>query len=388
MLLSILFFLLFFDPCYGQSSSGFIPVKTAGKMPFLASSRGTDRLGSAKLGYLDTGIVLKAVDSTQQLYKVQLSSLHSAYIAKEDVVQCSSFYDQPYCLINNWKATGGNDCYDSLFIQLDEKVPYTSYMEINPSRIILDLYGVQSNTNWITQSTQTLKEIKNLHYTQEEDDKVRIVITLAHAQHWGYSTFYRGNTLILLVKQQPVVLKPHAITVAIDAGHGGTNTGAAGTASRVSEKYLTLDYAKELESYLKEKQINTLMTRYTDSSFGNTDRIKWLQEKKPDILISLHFNSSANDSVRGTGTFYKSVGFRPLSLSVLNRMLETGMAEYANVGNFNFLLNAPTDFPSVLVEIAFLSNLADEQKILSADFRKQVARQIYLGISDFLKQAE
>lgn len=349
---------------------------------------GSDRLGSAKLGYLDSNVLLQVVDSNVSLYKIQLSKYHSAFIAKEDVKKDSQFFPRPWYLMNNWRALGGTECYDSLMISLDERLPYTSYMDINPSRIIIDVYGAQSNTNWITQQTTTLREIKNLYYLQEEDDKVRVVVELKHQQHWGYQIYYRDKTLILLVKQQPQVLKPHGITVAIDAGHGGSNKGAAGVTTNILEKTYTLLFAKELEEYLQARDVNVIMTRRSDSSFGNTERVLWLQERKPDILISLHFNSSGVDSVQGTGTFYKYIGFRPLSQAILNRMLSIGMKEYANVGNFNFLLNAPTEFPNLLLEIAFLSNKEDEQKIINPHFRQQVAKQIYLGIADFLKQSE
>ncbi len=365
-----------------------IAVRTTNNLSFLAGSLGADRLGSAKLGYLDSNVLLQVIDSNVNNYKVQLSKYHSAFIAKEDVKRDTAFYAKPWYLMNNIRAVGGTNCYDSIMINLDEKLPYTSYMEINPARIIIDIFGVQSNTNWITQKTTTLSAIKNIFHLQQEDDKVRVVVELTHLQHWGYTIYYLGNTLVVLVKHQPQLLKPHAITVAIDAGHGGSNTGATGITSKVVEKDYTLLFAKELEKYLASKNVHVIMTRHSDSSFGNTDRVKWLQLQHPDLLISLHLNSSAADTVHGTGTFYKHIGFRPLSQAVLKRMLDIGMSEYANVGNFNFLLNAPTDFPNVLLEIAFLSNRADEQKIIDPNFNTQVARQIYLAIADFLKEAE
>ncbi len=371
-----------------QVMSQSIAVRTNNSISFIAGSLGSDRLGSAKLGYLDSNVLLQVIDSNVNSYKVQLSKFHSAFIAKEDVRRDTQFYAKPWYLMNNMRAVGGYDCYDSLLINLEEQLPYTSYMEINPARIIIYIYGVQSNTNWITQQTTTLGEIKNIYHLQEEDDKVRVVVELKHLQHWGYTIYYRGKTLVILVKHQPQLLKPHAITVAIDAGHGGSNIGAAGIITKVVEKDYTLLFAKELEKYLIAKNVQVIMTRNGDTSFGNTDRVKWLQKKHPDLLISLHFNSSATDTVQGTGTFYKYIGFRPLSQALLKRMLDIGMNEYANVGNFNFLLNAPTDFPNVLLEIAFLSNKTDEQKIIDPTFRTQVVRQIYLAIADFLKQSE
>ena len=70
---------------------------------------------------------------------------------------------KPFYLTNNWKVTGGKDNYDTVFITMDARLPYKSWMEINPSRIMIDLYGIsQSNTNWITQYTSLQQNTKYL----------------------------------------------------------------------------------------------------------------------------------------------------------------------------------------------------------------------------------
>ncbi len=102
--------------------------------------------------------------------------------------------------------------------------------------------------------------------------------------------------------------------------------------------------------------------------------------------MSIHLNSANSDTVQGTSTYYRYIGFRPLSVAILNRMLTLGLKEFGNVGNFNFSLSGPTDYPNALVEVAFLSNPEDEKKILKPAFRKAVAQKIYLGIMDWLNQ--
>ena len=363
--------------------------RSSGKLPEIGYSLGEDRLGSAKMGYIDTGIVLKIIDSADKRYKIQLSKFHSAYIAKADVVKDSAFVLKPFYLTSNYKAIGGKDSYDTLYINTTEKLPYKSWMEINPSKIIVELYGVQSNTSWITQNISSLKEIKNLYYSQTEDDVVQVTIELQHKQHWGYTIHYAGTRLMVLVKKQPPVLNIQKLKIAIDAGHGGTNTGAEGNTTGIAEKKYTLLFANALQKYLKTKGVkNVIMTRTTDTTIGNTDRVLWLQQQQPDLLISLHLNSSADTSVNGSSTYYKQIGFRPLSVAILKQMLSAKMNEYGNVGNFNFLLNQPTDFPNTLLEIAFLSNLRDEKKAGSAKFQNLTAAKVYAGIVDFLNQSK
>ena len=66
-------------------------------------------------------------------------------------------------------------------------------------------------------------------------------------------------------------------------------------------------------------------------------------------------------------------------------MLQLGLNNFGNVGSFNFSLSGPTEYPNSLVEVAFLSNAEDEQKILDPRFHKDAAKKIYEGINDWLK---
>jgi N-acetylmuramoyl-L-alanine amidase len=60
---------------------GFFTGRTTGLLPFLEYGLGDDRLGGAKMTYLDSNIVMKVVDSVKDDYKVQLSAYHSAWLA-------------------------------------------------------------------------------------------------------------------------------------------------------------------------------------------------------------------------------------------------------------------------------------------------------------------
>jgi len=115
------------------------------------------------------------------------------------------------------------------------------------------------------------------------------------------------------------------------------------------------------------------------------DRTLMLRKVDPDILISIHLNDAESDTVKGVSTYYRYIGFRPLSQAILKRMQELKLKEWGNVGAFNFSLNGPTEYPNCLVEVAFLSNREDEKKILDPKFHKLVAQKIYLGIGDWLK---
>ena len=367
--------------------------KSTGKLPFIEYGIGDDRLGGAKMGYIDSNIFLQVVDSFKTDYKVQLSRFHSGYIAKESVVLMAKHANKPIAhnahLSSSMKVFG-DSAFDYVTVNLDEHLPYHSFHLISPSRIAVDIFGATSNTNWITQ-LHTAKEIKNTWYEQIEDDVLRVFIELKHAQHWGHSISYdtAGNKLVVRVKRQPTVMDIRKLKIAIDAGHGGDNSGASGVASGIVEKNYTLVIAKELQTALKKAGVKQIfMTRTKDTSLSMPERILMLKQYNPDLLVSIHLNSAGSDTTQGTSTYYRYIGFRPLSVAILNRMLILGLKEYGNVGSFNFALSGPTDYPNALVEVAFLSNKEDEKKILSPKFHKAVAQKIYLGIADWLKQAK
>jgi len=379
------FFLLFcIQYLFAQEPNALLG-KTTGKFPFIEYGPGDDRLGGAKMGYLDTNIVVKIIDSFKTDYRIQLSKFHTAFIAKESLKLIRDKKPQAYYLSGNWKVFG-DSAFDYLTVQLDEKLPYRSQQQINPSRIVIDIFGATSNSNWITQLA-TSQEIKNSWYEQIEDDVLRVNIELRHRQHWGYTLYYdtTNSKLIVRIKRQPAALDIKKLKIAIDAGHGGDNSGATGVNTQGLEKDLTLLFAKEFEKLLRKSGVkNIFMTRSIDTSLSMIERLEMLRNYKPDFLISLHLNSASNDTTQGTSTYYRYIGFRPLSQSILKRMLELKLKEFGNVGSFNFSLSGPTDYPNCLVEIAFLSNPADEKKIVDKKFQKAVATKVLAGIKDWL----
>ncbi len=357
--------------------------RTTGLLPYLEHGLGDDRLGGAKMTYLDTNILIKVIDSVNEDYKVQLSTHHIAYLPKQNFKWDSSIKLKVFYLSTSWRVYG-DDKYDYLTLTLPERLPYRSMQEINPSKIIVDVFGLVNNTNWITQ-LKTAREIKNVWQEQVENDVFRIHIELIHQQHWGYFIYYSNDVLHIRIKRQPASLKIKKLQVAVDAGHGGTNTGAIGLNSKVQEKDYTLKMAKALERYLTRKKAKVFMTRNSDTDLSMVDRTLMLREQDADILISIHLNSAGNQNIKGVSTYYRYIGFRPLSQYILDRMLELKLNNFGNIGAFNFALSGPTEYPNCLVEVAFLSNAEDEQRILDEGFHKEVAKQIYKGIKDWLK---
>jgi N-acetylmuramoyl-L-alanine amidase len=355
---------------------------TKGRLAHLLFGLGDDRLGGAKIGYIDSLIPLQMTGKIGSLYRVRLSKYRTAYIPDDVVEFLPKGTFAPSSLTGNFRVFG-DTAWDYVQVALTARLPYQSMQLIDPSRIVVDIYGATSNTNWITQLENT-KEIKNVWYEQLEDEVLRVTIELQHAQHWGYSIYYNGTMLTVRVKRQPEQLSLNKLRIAVDAGHGGGNTGAGGPTGS-SEKMLALAVSLKLQKALQQQGAKVTMTRTTEKFVDNKDRILFYRDSLPDLLISIHLNSSADPiNSGGTSTFYRYVGFRPLSHHIYQRMLELGLKEYGNTGSFNFMLNSPTEYPNALVEMLFLSNPAEEELILKDSFQEEVVGKIVGGIKDFL----
>ncbi len=359
---------------------------TQGDLPYLKYGPGVDRLGGAKMTYLDTAVILQVVDSLNNDYIVKLSNNHKAFIPKENVRMLAGYTRPRYYLTSSWKVSG-DDKQDYVAISLDERLPYKSMQLTDPSRIVVDIYGATGNTNWLTQ-LRSAKEIKNVWHEQIEDDVFRVTIELKHSSQWGYSISYKNKTLVVSVKRQPEQLAIRKMKIAVDAGHGGVMSGAIGAKSGIKEKECNLNIAKHLEKFLKRRGADVLMTRSGDDDISMNDRTLMLRAANPDLLVSIHHNAASNPDARGVSTYYRYLGSKPLSVTILDRMLELGLDEFGNIGSFNFSLNGPTEYPNCLVEVAFLSNEADEKRIIDSRFQRNVAKKIRKGVIDWIRQSK
>jgi len=358
-------------------------------MPSLYMGLGTDRLGGAKFGYIDTAVVLKITGRIGDMYRIQLASGTIAWINKGYISFLPEGYFLAFPQLTESFSVSGKDNYDFVKISLPERLPYTSNMELNPNRIELDIYGATSNTNWITQLTSAT-EVKNIYYRQIAPDVFRVIMELNHAQNWGYSVYYENKRLVVKIKHRPAKLKLSNLTIALDAGHGGSDNGALGSTG-LQEKNVNLLMVKKLKTALEKKGAKVILTRSDDSEKTNTDKWISLIPQNPDILISIHNNSIGNSNpllVKGTSTYYKYIAFRPLSVHMYKELLDCGLSEFGNIGAFNFTFNSPTEFINTLLELAFMSNPEDEMKLMDAKFQDNLVNHIIKGLEGFLKETE
>jgi N-acetylmuramoyl-L-alanine amidase len=362
-----------------------------GKHPFLNASVGTDRLGGAKLGFLQPGVMVEINGKEGDQYRVRLSASMQGWLPQE-FAQILPFDTPLPRSLTGSITVKGEDSLDIVTVPLTRRLPYVSDQEVDPNAIVVDIFGATSNTNWITQQLSA-KGIESVKWNQVASDQFRITIALKERQQWGYNIGYDyGSTLRIKIRRPPTIGPKDSVlagmTIAVDAGHGGDNNGALG-ATGALEKDITLSIAQHLQDTLVHHGARVVLTRSGDFEVGSADRIEKALSSGARILVSIHCNSVGESAdpllIQGTSTYYRYSGFRPLASILYDMMLELGLNQFGMTGGFNFALNAPTQFPNVLVETAFLSNPDDEMLLIDDGFRCRIAQQITKGLEDFVR---
>ena len=230
--------------------------------------------------------------------------------------------------------------------------------------------------------------------------------------------------------QQPAKLRD--VIIAIDAGHGGDDPGAKGP-SGVYEKNVVLKIAKNLAEVInKERGMRAVLIRKGDYYIKLRNRIEKAREYKADLFISIHADAFRDPKVRGSSVYVLSkkgasseaakwlaekenssdlVGGVSLedkddlvasvlldlsqtasleaSIDIADRILKglrkVGKVHKRNVQSAPFAVLKSPDIPSILIEMAFISNPIEEKKLTNSKHRKKMSNAILIGLKGYFR---
>ena len=217
--------------------------------------------------------------------------------------------------------------------------------------------------------------------------------------------------------------------IVIDAGHGGHDTGTIGPTG-LMEKDLCLDVALRLGKIIQQRLpgADIVYTRSDDTFIPLEERTNIANQAKADLFISIHANSSQDHAARGVETYYLNLKGSAEAMEVAareNASSEQGVhdledlvkkiarnekidesKEFAEdiqdslakrmqktsktvkdrgVRKAPFVVLIGADMPSILTEISFLSNPADEKLLKQPEYRQRVAEGLYQGVASYLQ---
>jgi N-acetylmuramoyl-L-alanine amidase len=215
--------------------------------------------------------------------------------------------------------------------------------------------------------------------------------------------------------------------IVIDPGHGGHDTGTIGP-NGLEEKDLVLEVGRKLGKLLETRLgAEVVYTRKDDTFIPLETRTAIANQQRADLFISIHANSSHDSGARGVETYYLNFTSSPEALEVAARenavseksiyelqdlvkkialkekieesrefagdvqeSLHSGLAAKSpairnrGVKKAPFIVLIGANMPSILAEISFVSNPADEHRLETSEYRQRIAESLYRGIAKYV----
>jgi N-acetylmuramoyl-L-alanine amidase len=196
--------------------------------------------------------------------------------------------------------------------------------------------------------------------------------------------------------------------IVIDPGHGGENAGTRSAAGEHFEKEFTLDWGRRLQNLLVSQGWQVFLTRTDDRDVAISNRVAFAQERKADLFLSLHFNSSfPNDNQAGLETYCLTPSGMPstvtrefednlaevlpnnafdvenlqLALSVHRALLQVNGHRDRGVRRARFLgVLRGQQRPAILIEGGYLSNPQEARRIAEPEYRQKLADAVARGL--------
>lgn len=180
------------------------------------------------------------------------------------------------------------------------------------------------------------------------------------------------------------------ITVMLDPGHGGKDTGAIGPLGTLyPEKSINLDLALALQAQLVKSGATVLMTRTTDTDVTLDQRLSQCRTAQPDLFISLHANSMADNvdisKISGFSAFYRDNLSAALTKKIHDTVTAQMLMNSKGVRSVNYYVTRGTWSTSMLLEAGFVPNPSDFQLLISPEGRTRMATSITTAITDYYK---
>lgn len=180
------------------------------------------------------------------------------------------------------------------------------------------------------------------------------------------------------------------MTVCLDAGHGGSDSGATSTDGKRKEKDDNLALTLKVRDNLEAMGVEVILTREDDIFVELKQRCKIANKSRCALFVSIHRNSSAT----GTG-FEAWVSKIPkgkeekTAKKIIEKLSDVGGENrgvkrgYRSSTANNYYVNANTNMPSILLEVGFVTNEEDNKNFDKSidEYAKIIAEEIYSEVS-------
>ena len=367
--------------------------------------------------YLFASISLAATNDTIKLVK------NSKLLNKIDTIENDKFFS-----INDFLSSTGSESYIS---EKTEKIVF--YLDNRKIKITNGITFLLIGDNIYQLSSKVVKQ--NNEYFVHIDSFINIV----NSSLQNFSIISNGSEMIIssTAKTKTLAIKNIDIeknkwkfsTIIIDPGHGGKDPGAVGYRGTL-EKDIALDVAKRLEKKIsKNMKVKTVLTRDEDIFLKLGERTRIANENNGSLFISIHANAATDRRASGFETFLIGPNKNEAAVRVAARensvlelegvagkkltnedLIQATIAQSAfasksekfaalvqeeigkrvqgknrGVKQAGFYVLMGASMPNVLVELGFISNLAEEKKLRSSQYREVLATAIFRALEKYEK---
>ncbi|RTQ93186.1 N-acetylmuramoyl-L-alanine amidase [Lysinibacillus telephonicus] len=256
--------------------------------------------------------------------------------------------------------------------------------------------------NELTTNTIGMATVDSLHIRSEASSSSKSLGTINRGTYvevhsisgnWAKISYngidgYTHKTYLRLINQSGSAVAGRIIV--LDPGHGGKDPGTS--KSGAIEKEIVLKVATKVKQKLEAAGAKVYMTRAGDTYPTLQDRVDFAQNNYAEVFVSIHVNSASSESASGTETYYSISGnenekedYRLASAINSQIVNNAGMVD-RGVRREDYFVVRNLLLPSVLVELGFVTNASDREKLISSEYVDIFADSIYKGIVQYYKK--
>ena len=197
--------------------------------------------------------------------------------------------------------------------------------------------------------------------------------------------FLAFATIVSFAFIKPNSNEPKQINIVIDAGHGGSDSGA--TSSSSTEKQIVEQITNKIKFLNKNENISVHVTRIGDEFLSLSDRSAIINKIKPDLVLSLHVNKSSNVAKSGMEFYIANESIvaersNEIAVELRNKFIQKNNLKASEIKKAPFYILKKSEVPAVLVELGYMSNLADREYLTNDLEQNKIATTIIEFISE------
>lgn len=338
-----------------------------------------------------------------------------------------------------------SETYTRVVVDINGPVKFTRNRLSNPARLYFDLKNCRLPDDIIPSIPIEDGILKNIRAGQFNTETVRVVLDLQEIENFNVFLLKDPYRLVIDVfgkrKPEPIpeIKKGKGLSkikrVVIDPGHGGRDPGAIGPKGLL-EKDVVLSVSKKLGNILRKKYgMEVIYTRKRDVFISLEERTAIANSNNADLFISIHANASRHKGARGIETYIlnwttnreamrvaareNAISYKKmqqarsdvqmilqdlardnkkdesmrLAYNVQSSVVNTLRQDYSKIVNLGvkqalFYVLVGAEMPSILVEISFISNYAEEKRLAKKTYREKIAEAIAEGVKYYISPAK